>query len=174
MFRARSNGNVGTPYSIGMWGHHTQFGTGKRKMSPDSNGELMKTFVVREKVDGVLVPLPKLMGKLPFLKADIWVFRDIQLQYGSPFGLSISEFEKRTRQTPNGFRVTATEFRRFLCTDFQIIDGYIEGVDVDQEASDDWLFQIECFDASEWDISVKSSHLAAALERVEGIEEKAH
>jgi hypothetical protein len=173
MFRARSNGNagiwgnVGTPYSIR---------DRKKEDVPGFplNGELMKTFVVREKVDGVLVPLPKLMGKLPFLKADIWVFRDIQLQYGSPFGLSISEFEKRTRQTPNGFRVTATEFRRFLCTDFQIIDGYIEGVDVDQEASDDWLFQIECFDASEWDISVKSSHLAAALERVEGIEEKAH
>ncbi|RPJ33927.1 MAG: hypothetical protein EHM35_10185 [Planctomycetaceae bacterium] len=123
----------------------------------------MRTFVIRDVVDHVLVPLPTLLERLPFLEADFWVFRNIEVENATPFGLAVDEFESRTRETPGGFRVTAAEFRAFLQTDFQIVDGFIEGTN--QEDPNDWLFQIECFDSSEWDISVKSPELAAALER---------
>ena len=120
----------------------------------------MKTFVIRDRVDHVLVPLSTLLERLPFLEAEVWVFRNIELNHGSPFGLTVDEFERRTCETPGGLRVTTAQFHAFVQTDFQIINGFIEGTNQDG----DWLFQVECFDSSEWCISARSSELAAALE----------
>ena len=124
----------------------------------------MKTFVIRDAVDHALAPLSTLLERLPFLKADMWVFRNIELDHGSPFGLTVDEFQRRTCETPGGLRVTAAQFGAFVQTDFQIVNGFIEGTNQEN----DWLFQIECFDGSEWVISARSSELAAALEETLG------
>jgi len=131
-----------------------------------TEGPSVKTFNVQESADGVLVSLPLLLERLSFLQADFWVFRNIELNHdhGSPFGLTADEFERRTRETPGGLRVTTAQFHAFLQTDSRIVNGFIEGTN--QE--DDWLFQIECFDSGEWDISVRSPELAAALEKTLG------
>ena len=88
-------------------------------------------------------------------KVDHWVFRNIKLHSGSPFGLRIPEFEKKTQEEPLGFCVNQSEFLRFLETSPQIIDGEIEAFSANNPAQR--LFRLECFDASQWEIVTDSA-----------------
>lgn len=120
----------------------------------------MHTFVIREIVSGVLLPLPQLVARLGLADVASWGFRDVRLQYGQPFGLAMQEFERMSRDTPGGYRVSADAFRDFLHTEFQIIDGEIEARDKDEVC----ILHLDCFDGSEWELRTASDQLAADLE----------
>lgn len=121
-------------------------------------GEMNK-FVVRELIDGALLPLTALIDRLPLIKASSWAFKHTKFHYGSPFGLTIPEFERITWENEQGFVVADADFRLFLRTDFQLIDGEVEALD-----AGGILLTIDCLDASQWEISVQSAQLAAELE----------
>jgi hypothetical protein len=62
-----------------------------------------------------------------------------------------------------GIRVSGSAIWQVTTSDFQMIDGEIEGFA--QETKSTPLLRIECFDASEWEVSTNSDQLAAELDR---------
>ncbi len=99
----------------------------------------------------VLISLQELLTKLDTESVKFWSFRDITLTYPSPFGISVLDFESLSRNLSIGFLVSAEDFRVFLKSDFQIIDGcingYTERIDIEP------IITIECVDSTQWEIS---------------------
>lgn len=122
----------------------------------------MHRFIVRETVGGILAPLAVLLKRLSFAQVSFWVFRNARLHSGQPLGHSIVEFERLSKEAV-GIRVSGSEISQATGSNFQLIDGEIEGFA--QETNATPLLRIECFDASEWEVSTDSSQLAAELER---------
>ena len=126
----------------------------------------MKCFVIREYevFSGVrvLLPLPKLVERLAFVQVTFWSFRHLTFVCRSSFfGIPIPEVEKVTASLSRGFILADDDFRRFLKTDMQIIDGYIDAY----AGSSEPLFQIECVDTGQWEISTNDSDFACELEK---------
>jgi hypothetical protein len=121
----------------------------------------MHRFIVREIVSGVLLPLPQLVARLGLVGVVSWRFRDIKFHYGRPFGHTVEEFEHMTRQAKLGYQVSAVDFRDFLKTEFQIIDGKIEAVG----EGDKSVMTLDCVDGSQWELATESEELASELER---------
>lgn len=122
----------------------------------------MHRFIVREVVGGILVPLAALLERLSFTQVSLWVFRHVELHSGQPLGYSVIEFERMSAEAA-GIRVPCSAISQVTTPDFQMIDGEIEGFA--QEVSTKPLLRIECFDASQWEVTTNSSQLAAELER---------
>lgn len=123
----------------------------------------MKMFVVSEKQGQILLPLPALLQRLDFLPIALWAFREVTIRYPLPFGLSVAEFERLTRELAYGFVVSDGDFRKFLNADFQFIDGWIEGYTT--QSLQILSFKLECIDTSIWEITTTSDEIAKELER---------
>ena len=121
----------------------------------------MTTFVIREKENGVLAPLGYVIQRLSFLVATTWCFRNTQVHVGRPFGLSVQEFGRLTRQSPSGYCVADRDMRMFIDADIQVIDGEIDAVAEDGTR----LVTIACEDATQWEISTALPELALEMER---------
>lgn len=121
----------------------------------------MFRFVVREVVSGVLLPLPQLVARLGLVGVVSWKFHDVKFHYGRPFGLAVEEFERISRQTNDGYQVSANDFRDFLNADVQVIDGEIEAIG----EGDKCVLVLDCVDGSQWELATDSEQLACELER---------
>lgn len=121
----------------------------------------MTTFIVHEKQNGVLVPLRYIVQQLSFLRVATWCFRNIQTHAGLPFGLTVQEFERVTRQSSKGYCVADHDLRLFLDANIQIVDGEIDAIAEDGTH----LLTLVCEDATRWEISATSSELALEMER---------
>jgi hypothetical protein len=122
----------------------------------------MHKFVVRELEGGILLPLAILFERLSFTGVSIWVFRNVRLHRGQPFGWSVLEFERMSAE-PTGIHIPCSAISQDTGLDFQMIDGAIDGFAAEDKATP--LLRIECFDASLWEVTTKSSQLAAELQR---------
>ena len=120
----------------------------------------MTTYLVRDIVDGILLPLPRLIERLPSIQARFWTFKEVDFVYGDTFGISLPNFERLTRDLQGGFIVSDSDFKNFLRTDFQLRDGLIEAIGLDGST----LLTIECIDVAEWEISTESPEIAARME----------
>jgi len=123
----------------------------------------MYSFVLREIRDGVLIPLPSLMERVPCDTITHWQFRDVTLNAGTPFGIPVRTFEERSRASPQGICVTSEEFSSFLRADIQVIDGCICGISKPNASNP--LFCLECVDASQWEATTEDEHIASELEK---------
>jgi hypothetical protein len=123
---------------------------------------LMHKFIVREIVDGILVTLAVLLERLSFAQVSFWVFTNVRLHSGHPLGYSVVEFERMSAE-PGGIPVPCSAISQVTAPDFQMIDGEIEGYA--QGVNTKPLLRIECFDASQWEVTTDFSELAAELER---------
>jgi hypothetical protein len=121
----------------------------------------MQRFIIREKQREILISLPLLVQRLSFLPVAFWAFREITVCYPQPFGLSVVEFERLSRELTLGFVVSNQDFQNFLKAEFQIIDGCIDAY-VFQPLPDP-LFNLECVDSSQWEISTSSPIIAEQL-----------
>lgn len=118
-------------------------------------------FIVREYANGVLLRLPELIRRISLDHVACLQFREITLNFGSPFGIPCKTFEAITRGPYGIIRVSKAEFEAFLLSDFDIIDGYIDAF----SSADLYnpLFTLENFDASEWLISTGFADFARVL-----------
>ncbi len=119
----------------------------------------MAIFIIREKEDGVLVPLKHVVRQMPFLVAATWCFRKVEVLMGRPFGLTVQEFEKLAWETPNGYCVSDDDMRQFMDADIQIVDGEIDAMAEDGTL----LATIECVDTTQWEIHTSSADLALRM-----------
>jgi hypothetical protein len=123
----------------------------------------MYTFVVREMSCGVLLRLSGLIERIHLSDVSSWRFHWIQLHgCGFPFGMTFDEFEAASR-VPGGLAVRDSEFRAFLNSDFQVIDGEIEAWSNDVPPI--CLARIECFDSSEWELTTDIPEIASRIEQ---------
>jgi hypothetical protein len=124
----------------------------------------MAQFIVREFENEVLISLPSLIKRLPIPNRALWVFRDVQLNGGpeKPFGFRVPEFERLTREQPNGFTASQESFDRFLKMDLQFLDGSID-VLADYPPNE-LLLRIDCEDSSQWELSSHSEDLTRKLD----------
>jgi hypothetical protein len=123
----------------------------------------MRTLVISEKQGDILLPLPVLLQRLSFLPVVLWGFRELTIRYPKPFGLSVAEFERLTRDLASGFLVSNHDFQMFLKADFQVIDGYVDAYTVESLQSPS--FYLECVDTTQWQISIASDAIVEELER---------
>lgn len=126
----------------------------------------MKRFVVREYKNfaggRVLLPLPELIGRLAFVQVHFWALRQLTFVCRPLFfGIPVPEVEKLSTSLPRGLVLADLDFRRFLETDMQVIDGYIDAY----STSADPLFQIECIDTAQWEICTNDPDFALELGR---------
>lgn len=121
----------------------------------------MTTFVIRELHNGVLVPLKDVVQRLPRVVATTWCFRHIQVHVGWPFGLTVHEFERLTRERADGYCVTDDAMRAFLEAEIQVVDGEIDAIAEDGTR----LFTLENEDSSQWEIHTENPALIAAMQR---------
>lgn len=120
----------------------------------------MDTFIVRELVNGGLVPLDAVVARLPAITPLFWAFKRTQFAHGDLFGLTLSEFERLTWELSEGFVVGDQDFKRLMSSDFQMIDGVIEAI-----SSRGVVIRIECVDAGQWEISTSAADLSMQLEK---------
>jgi hypothetical protein len=124
----------------------------------------MTLFVVREYQDfpagKVLVSLSTLVERIGF-DIPFWSLRKITLTCNADFfGVAVNDLQELSRRLSDGFVLSNKDFQSFLKTDFQIVDGYIDGYGPGSQAP---LFQIECVDAAQWEISTNSADIALQL-----------
>jgi hypothetical protein len=122
------------------------------------------TFIVDDTVSGVLRPLSSLIECINLQGIARWQFHEIKLfGRGKPFGLTFEEFEAATWASSTGFEVPDHEFRLFLQSPVQIVDGTVEAWSNQVPAS--CVVRFDCEDATQWRIITDSSMLANKLER---------
>lgn len=121
----------------------------------------MTTFIIQDRLNGLLVPLRYIVQRLSFLTIAMWCFRNVQVHNGKPFGLTVQDFERITRQDPKGYCVTDHDLRMFLDANIQIVDGEIDAIAEDGTR----LLTIVCEDATQWEIRTASSDLTLEMER---------
>jgi hypothetical protein len=121
----------------------------------------VSTYLVRDVVDGILLPLPALIQRLPGIQVRFWAFKEVTFVYGNTFGIPLVDFERLTKELWGGFIVADSDFKTFLRTDFQMRDGLIESIGLDGSS----LLTIECFDVAEWEIATESPEISAQLEQ---------
>lgn len=119
---------------------------------------IMKTITIRESSEGVLIPLQSVVGKIPEMDTAYWVFRSVQLNQGMPFGIHVDDFERLSRELKGGFIVSTEDFKNFLASDLQIVDGVIEAWD-----RSGMLISFDCVDATQWELS---SDRAGLMEQI--------
>ena len=123
----------------------------------------MNKFIVTEKQGQLLLSLSALLQRLTSLDIVLWAFRDITIRYPQPFGLSVSEFERLSRELALGFAINDKDMQRFIKADVQIIDGCMDGyTDSSFRAPS---LTIECIDSTQWEITTTSEALGKELER---------
>jgi hypothetical protein len=127
----------------------------------------MHVFVIREYEEfsggRVLLPLQKLVERLSFVEVLFWCLREITMACSSSFfGIAIPDVEKLSRHLSRGIGLANTDFEAFLHTDFQVIDGYVEGY---AGTSREPLLRIECVDSAQWEVSTDSDGIASELAR---------
>jgi hypothetical protein len=120
----------------------------------------MDVFIVRDLVNGGLVPLDALVTRLPQIAPVFWAFKRTEFAHGDLFGLTLSEFERLTWDLSEGFVVGDQDFRRLMSADFQMIAGVIEAI-----GSPGVLIRIECVDAGQWEISTSDSEISTQLQQ---------
>jgi hypothetical protein len=84
------------------------------------------------------------------------------MAHGKPFGMSAADFESATRTCSKGFIAADEEFRAFLKTDFQIVDGEIEAWA--GESPGTCIMRIDCEDATQWEITTDVPELVEKLQ----------
>jgi len=119
----------------------------------------MRKFVVRDLVNGVLVPLNSLFDRLPMLWRQSYRLRNLRLFSTQSIGASTLLLEKDT-WNEDGVLMNFGDFCEFLHGSFQVIDGEIEVID---SLNCESIVRIECFDASEWELSTDSTEVCAAI-----------
>jgi hypothetical protein len=120
----------------------------------------MTTFVVRAYINQALVPLQAIIERLPKLDVMFWSFKQTDFASGRPFGVVISEFERLTRELSGGFIVANADFREFLRTDFQLVDGDVEAI-----GPAGLLLRIRCEDSTQWELSTDDPKIVSAMEQ---------
>ncbi len=78
------------------------------------------------------------------------------------FGHSIPEFIDLSRSKPEGIRISDEDFRQFLNTAPQMLEGTIEAFSSNDPRHS--LFCLECCDSSQWSIHTDSEQFARQLE----------
>jgi hypothetical protein len=113
----------------------------------------MAKIIVREKAYGsILISLKDLIGRLDVSSISFWSFREITLQGCLPFSLSVSEFERLTRNLDFGLFVSNSDFAKILeAPNFQMIDGSIYGYSATDLNSP--KLKIECLDSTLWEVN---------------------
>jgi hypothetical protein len=119
----------------------------------------MDTYIVRDLVNGALVPLQAVVARLPKIGPLFWAFKQTEFTHGHIFGLTLSEFERLTWELAEGFIVGEQDFKRLMTSDFQMIDGVLEAI-----GSAGVLIRIECVDAGQWEISTSDTELSRQLQ----------
>ena len=123
----------------------------------------MSVFIINDKVSGSLLPLADLIERMRLEDIATWRFRDVSLVgRGCPLGMSFDEFESASRERPDGFEVPDDEFRAFLESDFQIVDGEIEAWSNEFPAR--CVVRLDCEDATQWEITTDLPELSRKLE----------
>jgi|688.fasta_scaffold52825_4 hypothetical protein len=123
----------------------------------------MFSYVFREMRDGFLIGLEKLVGRIPCQGVTQWRFHDISLTSSKPFGMLLKDFEEKSRNCPEGVCVSNEAFFEFLRTDFQILDGCIEGRSGPNGKNS--LFTLDCFDTSQWEATTEDESIAVEFEK---------
>lgn len=126
----------------------------------------MRKFAVRNLLNGVLVPPRSLFDKLPLLRGYSYRLKNLKLFPIKPIGVSIQGLEDET-WNDQGVLVNDRDFGEFLRDDLQIIDGEIEVI---QSSNGRSIARIECFDASEWELSSDSPDVCNAITSAFGAE----
>jgi hypothetical protein len=144
--------------------HPRRFGRRSRALVMHSlHNWPMYTFVVREMSYGALLPLARLIERMHLSDVASWRFHWIDLHGGGcPFGMTFDEFEAASR-VPDGLEVRDSEFRAFLNSDFQVVEGEIEAWSND--VAPICLARIDCHDASEWELTTDIPEVASRLEQ---------
>jgi hypothetical protein len=123
----------------------------------------MYTYVCKDFVNGVLLPVRDLIERIAFDDVSFWRFRYIYIMgYGLPFGMRFNEFEAATRKDGLGLVVGDPEFQVFLKSDIQIVNGEIEAWSDQDNLTR--IATIECDDASAWEIATDHEDVAKNLE----------
>jgi hypothetical protein len=147
---------------------HTRTSKAVRQAIPRSCDALapqlaMYTFVVREMSYGALLPFARPIERMHLSDVASWRFHWIDLHGGGcPFGMTFDEFEAASR-VPGGLEVRDSEFRAFLNSDFQVVEGEIEAWSND--VAPICLARIDCHDASEWELTTDIPEVASRLEQ---------
>lgn len=122
----------------------------------------MFSFVLREIKEGVLIGLEKLVTRIPCQRVTHWRFRSISMTASNPFGMPLCDFEEKSNSSPEGVTVSNDAFREFLRTDFQVLDGIIEGLS--GANAEVVLFSLDCFDTSQWEATTEDEGIAKEFE----------
>lgn len=123
----------------------------------------MFSYVLREIKEGVLIGLKKLVDRVPCQSVTHWRFRSISIMTANPFGMPLRDFREKSSSSPKGVTVSNDAFRAFLCTDFQVLDGIIEGLSGANAKV--CLFRLDFFDNSEWEATTEDEGIAKEFER---------
>lgn len=123
----------------------------------------MFSFVLREIKEGVLIGLENLVNRIPCQSVTHWRFRSISITAANPFGMPLCDFEEKSNSSPEGVTVSNDAFRAFLRTDFQVLDGIIEGLS--GANAEVCLFCLDCFDTSQWEATTEDEGIAQEFEK---------
>lgn len=123
----------------------------------------MFSFVLREMNGGVLIGLEKLVDRIPCQSVTHWRFRSISITAVNPFGMPLRDFQIKSSSSLEGVTVSNDAFWAFLCTDFQVLDGIIEGLS--GANAEVCLFRLDCFDTSQWEATTEDEGIAKEFEK---------
>jgi hypothetical protein len=127
----------------------------------------MITFIIHKPSDllgsKVIQPLSIVVEQIGCVGTFFWSLRQITFTCETrPFGISALDIEKLSNEMKQGFILSNVDFQAFLTNGIQIIDGYIDGY---ANNCQEPLFQIECIDSSQWEVSTSSVELVEKLEK---------
>ena len=123
----------------------------------------MFSYVLRETPGGFLIGLEKLVERIPYQSVTQWRFHEITMTASKPFGILLEDCEEKSRNCPEGVCVSSEAFFEFLRTDFQVLDGCIEGRS--EPNGENPLFTLDCFDTSQWEATTEDKSIAVEFEK---------
>lgn len=110
--------------------------------------------------NGVLIGLSDVVAHMPLDRVVGWRLVDFKFWYGAPLGLTLDDFEGRTRP-PAGLMLSRPDFLELLRGDFQLQEGIMYALaSLEPESV---LFSLECLDASAWELLTDDAQLASSL-----------
>lgn len=121
----------------------------------------MTKFIIREFVNGVLIPLRQVVHKLADVDYMFVVFRDVHFNSGRLLDIPVPEFERLSRDLVGGFVLARTDFDRVLHSEVQVLDGVIEFIGSNGVI----VLRLECMDASQWELTTDHNDVSTQLER---------
>lgn len=131
-------------------------------------------LVLREKKDGVLLPLGDVLRRLEMIGVEYWALHDVEGFQGAPWGIALVDFEKLTRVLQGGLCLTNADLLDLGDSGIQIVNGDFEalslgmadaqlGVSGARESGP--LLRLSCIDGGQWEIHTDLPSVVAALEK---------